>query len=49
MQVVGYKASAFHQKVKDGLLPKPVRLGPNAVGWYQSELLEYIRNLPRAA
>lgn len=33
----------------DERLPKPVRLGPNAVGWYEHEIDQYLRECPRVA
>lgn len=49
MQMLGMKPTTFYEKLKRGELPGAVRLGPRAVGWYESELLIYIRSLPRAA
>lgn len=47
--ITGHRRSTFLNKVKAGEAPQPVRLGPRAIGWYESELQAYIRKLPRAA
>ena len=38
----GLSRSAIYQYIKDGLFPKPVPLGPRAVGWLESEVSEWI-------
>ena len=30
--------STIYQGVKDGTFPKPIKLGPRAVGWIESEI-----------
>lgn len=30
-----------------GLFPKRVRIGPNAVGWVESEVSQWMKGLPR--
>ncbi len=34
----GKSRSAIYQGVKDGTFPKPIKLGPRAVGWIESEI-----------
>ena len=34
----GYSRSGIYQKISVGLWPKPVSLGPRAVGWVESEI-----------
>jgi len=38
----GLSRSTIYQYVKDGAFPKPVPLGPRAVGWLESEVSEWI-------
>ena len=34
--------STIYQYIKDGVFPKPVPLGPRAVGWLESDVTEWI-------
>ncbi len=34
----GKSRSAIYQGVKDGTFPKPIKLGPRAVGWIEAEI-----------
>lgn len=38
----GLSRSTIYQYIKDGVFPKPVPLGPRAVGWLESEVSEWI-------
>jgi prophage regulatory protein len=38
----GLARSTIYQYIKDGAFPKPVQLGPRAVGWIESEVSEWI-------
>jgi prophage regulatory protein len=38
----GLSRSTIYQYIKDGDFPKPVALGPRAVGWLESEVSEWI-------
>jgi len=38
----GLARSTIYQYIKDGMFPKPVPLGPRAVGWLESEVSEWI-------
>ena len=38
----GLSRSTIYQYIKDGASPKPVPLGPRAVGWLESEVSEWI-------
>ena len=38
----GLSRSTIYQYSKDGAFPKPVPLGPRAVGWLESEVSEWI-------
>lgn len=38
----GLARSTIYQYMKDGLFPKPVQLGPRAVGWIEAEVTAWI-------
>ena len=38
----GLSRSTIYQHIKDGVFPKPVPLGPRAVGWLESDVSEWI-------
>jgi len=38
----GLSRSMIYQYIKDGVFPKPMPLGPRAVGWLESEVSEWI-------
>ena len=41
-QRTGLSRSTLYQYIKDGDFPKPVRLGPRAVGWLESDISAWI-------
>ena len=38
----GLSRSTIYQYVKDGVFPKPVALGPRAIGWLESDVSGWI-------
>ena len=42
----GLSASSVYRSVRRGDLPRPVTLGPNAVGWRLSEVLAWLAARP---
>ncbi len=38
----GLARSTIYQYIKDGVFPKPVQLGPRAVGWVESDISAWI-------
>ena len=46
---VGFKKTKLFEKVADGTFPSPIALGPRAVGWRESEVDQWIAELPRAS
>ena len=38
----GLARSTIYQYIKDGVFPKPVQLGPRAVGWIEAEVSDWI-------
>lgn len=45
----GLCRSGIYQKMAEGGFPRPVRLGLRAVGWYESEVSEWIRERVKAS
>lgn len=43
-QLVGLRRSAIYAAVQDGTFPKPVRLGPRAVGWRVTDLRAWLKS-----
>ena len=41
-QRTGLARSTLYQYMQDGMFPKPVRLGPRAVGWLASDVDAWI-------
>ena len=35
--------------VRDGKFPAPIQLGPNAVGWFEDEIDDWLASRPRVA
>ncbi len=40
--ITGLSRSTIYQHMQAGIFPKPVRLGPKAVGWLEAEVLAWI-------
>jgi prophage regulatory protein len=38
----GLKHSAIYQRIREGTFPRPVPLGPQARGWLESEISDWI-------
>ena len=45
----GLSRSTLYQYIKDGYFPKPVPLGPRAVGWLESDVSDWIATRVRIA
>jgi prophage regulatory protein len=41
--------STVYNKIANGTFPAPVSLGPRAIGFYESEIHEWLANRPRRA
>jgi len=39
---VGLSRSTIYQKIQDGSFPKPINLGPRAVGWIENEIDDWL-------
>lgn len=40
-EMVGYSRSVIYDKMSRGEFPRPVRTGPKAVRWIESEIVEW--------
>lgn len=40
----GLGRTSIYNGVKDGTFPSPIRLGPRAVGWHESDITEWINS-----
>lgn len=40
----GLSRSTIYMKMASGTFPKPVSLGPRAVGWVESEVTDWLNN-----
>lgn len=40
--MIGLSRSTIYEQIQAGTFPKPIRLGPKAVGWLESEVLGWI-------
>jgi prophage regulatory protein len=45
----GLSRSTIYQYIKEGVFPKPVPLGPRAVGWLEAEVSDWIAERVRVA
>jgi prophage regulatory protein len=41
-EATGLKKSAIYERIADGRFSKPISLGPQAVGWLESEVNDWI-------
>ena len=48
-QRTGLSRSTLDQSIRDGFFPKPVPLGPRAVGWLESDVSDWIATRVRIA
>ena len=45
---IGFSYSTLKRKVRAGEFPAPVKLGPRSVGWFESEVDEWLTSRPRS-
>ena len=43
-KITGKSRSGIYQGITEGTFPKPINLGPRAVGWLESEVQEWIES-----
>ena len=46
-QITGLSKPTIHRRYRAGTFPRPVRLGPQAIGWRLDEIEAWIESLPR--
>lgn len=44
LDVTGISAATVYRWIKDGLFPRPVKLGPNSVGWREADVLSWLES-----
>ena len=48
MRLTGLSKTTIYRRYRDGTFPRPLKLGPQSIGWRRGEILEWIESLPRA-
>ena len=48
MRLTGLSKATIHRRYRDGTFPRPLRLGPQSIGWWRTEILEWLESLQRA-
>ena len=48
LQVTGFSRSSIYSLMRQGVFPEPLKVGPRAVRWRESEIREWERSRPRA-
>ena len=48
MRLTGLSKGTIHRRYREGTFPRPLRLGPQSIGWPRAEILEWLESLPRA-
>ena len=48
MRLTGLSKATIHRRYRDGMFPQPLRLGPQSIGWWRAEILEWLESLERA-
>ena len=50
LRLVGLGKTRLHELIREGRFPEPVSLtGGRAVGWWEAEVVEWIRSRPRVS
>ena len=47
-RLVGLSKPSLYRQINAGTFPRPVKLGPRAVGWRRAEVEEWLRSRPTA-
>lgn len=45
LHTTGIGRNTVYRRIKEGTFPKQVRIGPNSVGWRQSEISQWMSDL----
>jgi len=46
INMLGVSKSTLWRMVKDGIIPPPIKIGRQAVGWKEKTLIEFINSRP---
>lgn len=41
--MIGLKKSSVYERIRNGGFPKPIKIGPRATGFYEHEVIEWIK------
>lgn len=44
LALIGVSSASLHRWVNEGRFPSPVKLGPNSVGWRESDLRDWLES-----
>lgn len=47
-RLVGLSKPSLYRQINAGTFPRPVKLGPRAVGWFEHEIEAWLASLERA-
>ena len=48
MRLTGLSKTTIYRRYRDGTFPRPLKLGPQSIGWRRGEILEWLESRPRA-
>ena len=48
MRLTGLSKTTIHRRYRAGTFPRPLRLGPQSIGWRREEIVEWLESLPGA-
>jgi len=48
IEAVSLKKSTIYDLIRRGVFPVPIRLGLRSVGWYETEINDWLQNRARA-
>ena len=49
LALTGWRKTQFYKRIREGLIPGPVRLGPRAKAWRMGDLRQYLQGLSQAS
>lgn len=47
LKITGLSNSTMYRQIAAGVFPAPLRLGPRAVGWLESSVVEWVASRPQ--
>ena len=47
LEITGLSRTTIWRKVRANQFPKPIEISDNALGWWESEIMEHLANCPR--